>query len=461
MSLRTRILLWYAAAMAVVIFGLAFVAQNIMVANLRADLDENLQLRGDMVINAIRSSSAPVAGYGEVIKQLAEQQLPSVPLFIRISDPQGNTLAKFGDIPAPIIPVLNGQLHLAGVAGGRFDSVEVENIQALRVYTVGITDPATPEPPALVQTGESLAPVAAAEDRLWRYALMEGAIGSSLALAVGLVILRRGFRPLDSILKRVQGIKDTDLTAGLPAEPRPRELQHLADSLNSMWRRLDTALRAKETFVASVSHDLRTPLTAIQGQIDVLLRKTSADPEMKESLERTNREVRRLVKMTNNLLLNAQLDSRPALDARDVNLRELLEEVVREVNVLAGGLDVSLAAREDVVVSGDYDLLKQMLLNVVDNAIKFTPPPGRVGLALRGEAGWAVIEVRDSGQGIPPEHLPHVTEPFYKVRSPSGPSRGAGLGLAIVKQVIELHRGRLEIQSRAGAGTTVTMRLPL
>ena len=461
MSLRARILLWYGVAMVVVIFGLAFTAQHIMVASLRADLDESLHLRSEMVINAISSSSVPAASYNEVIKQLTEHQLPSVPLFIRVSDPQGNTLAMFGDIPQPIIPLLDNHLHLPGIAEGRFDDIEVKNAQALRVYTVAAPDQSTSKPLALIQTGESLAAVSAAEDQLWRYALAEGVIGSLVALAVGLIILRQGFHPLDTILKRVQEIKDTELTAGLSNEPRPHELQQLADSLNNMWHRLDSALKAKQMFVTSVSHDLRTPLTAIQGQIDVLRRKPSADPEMKESLDRTSKEVRRLVRMTNNLLLNAQLDSMPPIVAADVNLRELLEEIVREVRILAEGLDISLSAVEDVVVPGDYDLLKQMVLNVTDNAIKFTPRGGHVELALRPEEGWAVVEVRDTGQGIPQEHLPHLGEPFYKVRSSSSSLRGVGLGLAIVKQIIELHKGQIEINSQVNVGTTVKIRLPI
>jgi signal transduction histidine kinase len=461
MSLRARILLWYGVAMVVVIFGLAFTAQHIMVASLRADLDESLQLRAGMVINAVSSSSAPATPYSEMLKQLTEHQLPSVPLFIRISDPQGNILARFGDIPGSIIPLLDNQLCLVSIAKGRFDSIEVKNTQALRVYTVMVPDQSNSKPLALVQTGESLAAVSAAEDRLWRYALVEGFIGSLVALAVGLVILQRGFRPLDRILSRVQEIRDTELTAGLPAEPRPHELKRLADSLNSMWRRLDSALRAKERFVASVSHDLRTPLTAMQGQIDVLQRKASADSEVKESLERTSKEVRRLVRMTDNLLLNTQLDSMPPIIVRDINLRELLEEIVREVYILAEGLHISLLAEEDVVVPGDYDLLKQMVLNVADNAIKFTPGGGHVELALRAEDGWAVIQVRDSGQGIPPEHLPHIMEPFYKVSSSSSSLRGVGLGLSIVKQIIALHKGQIEINSQVNVGTTVTMRLPI
>jgi len=166
--------------------------------------------------------------------------------------------------------------------------------------------------------------------------------------------------------------------------------------------------------------------------------------------------------MTNNLLLNAQLESKPIFLPRDVDLTELLDEVIREARVLAEGLNLEVSTPEVVVVPGDYDLLKQMVLNVVDNAIKFTPKGGSVQVSLSRAEDWAILSVSDTGQGIPPKHLTHVMEPFYKAAPPrKSKAGGVGLGLAIVKQVIDLHGGQLEIHSQEGVGTTVTMRLPL
>ncbi len=459
MSLRARIVLWFAALITVVIFALVFTAQHIMVTSLRADLNERLQLHAEMVATAIQSN--PEATYSEVIRQLTEHQLATIPLFIRVADLQGNVTASFGDIPKSIMPTLDNQLSLPGAEEGRFDNVKLGDRGTLRVYTIQARDPSSLEPLALIQTGENLASVTAAEDRLWRYALAEGVVAALVTLSIVVLTLRRGFQPLDRILKRVQEIRDTDLSVGLPAEPRPPELQRLADSLNAMWHRLDVALRAKEAFLASVSHELRTPLTAIQGQIDILRQRPANDSELSESLERTAREVSRLIRMTNNILLNAQLDSKATLTRQQVNLRELVEGVVKEMGVLAEGRNFNLEEGEDVLVSGDYDLLKQAVLNVVDNALKFTPRDGRIQLTLQQEDRWAVLEISDSGQGIPQEHLPHITEPFYRIPGSGRNVRGAGLGLAIVKQVVELHGGKIHIDSQEGAGTTVKICLPI
>jgi signal transduction histidine kinase len=462
MSLRVRIVVWFVVAMTILFFALAFTAQGLMVAGLRAELDERLQLQAQLVATAIGSTGADsTTGYAQIVQQVAERQLVSIPIVIRVTDLEGRVKATFGDVPESVVSSLNLAVSLPDTDEGRFDNVKVREVEKLRVYTVQAYDPLTSTPFALIQTAGSLAPVTAAENQLWQYAVAEGVLGSLLTLSIGLIILRRGFRPLDKILDRVQKIGDTNLIAGLPREPRPPELQRLADSLNDMWRRLDAALRAKEAFVASVSHELRTPLTAIQGQIDFLHRQPSDNPEVKESLERTAREVRRLIRMTNNLLLDAQLNTKPALVQQPVNLRELVEGVIKEIQVLTRKRNLNLKEGEDVLVSGDYDLLKQAVLNVVDNAVKFTPRDGHIQLTLEQEEGWVILEVSDSGRGIPQEHLPHVTERFYQVPNAVGTPRGAGLGLSIVKQVIERHSGQIKITSREGVGTKVKMYLPI
>jgi signal transduction histidine kinase len=192
------------------------------------------------------------------------------------------------------------------------------------------------------------------------------------------------------------------------------------------------------------------------------MKQLSPDPEVKESLRRIAREVHRLVRTTDDLLLNAQLESNPELTRQAINLRELLEEVVADVWTLSENLELDLPASEDILISGDHELLKQMVLNIVDNAIKYTPKGGKIKLSLGQANGWAILEVSDSGIGIPTHDLPHVMEPFYRSElSRKSATRGTGLGLAIVKRVVELYDGQVEIQSQEGAGTTVKVHLPL
>lgn len=462
-SLRGQILLWYIIAMPIVIFALAFTAQRTMVVGLRENLDASLKRQQELVGYAITPSLVePQSDYSWVIKWLSWREFPSGPILVRVADAAGNVVASSADIPEAVVPSLDRGLSPAQLDKGRFESVGVSGAESLRVYTAPLRAPGTQEVVAIIQTGASLAPVSGAQERLLLYALVLGSVGSVLTVGVGAFILHRGFRPLDRILERVSKVETADLKAGLPKEPRPPELQRLADSLNSMWRRLDSAFKTNRAFVARVSHDLRTPLAALQGQIDVLLMQPSLDAGARDSLERMAREVRRLGRLTNNLLLRALLESKPQIVVRPVGLSDLLTEVMSEVWPLADGLELDLTAPRELTVPGDRDLLKQMVLNVVDNAFKFTPRGGRVRFSLSQVGAWAVVGVEDTGQGMSGKQLECIQ---HGLAGETGLERakgsGTGLGLIIVRETLELHGGRLEVQSRSGFGTSVRMFLPL
>ena len=462
-SLRGRLALWFFLTVPAIIFVLMFTARHVIVSNMRGDLDSDLQARTQQFAKFIASNAKDSnETYTDMITRFTEQESASIPLLLRLSDTNGTILATFGQVPVSMVPRLDHQLHRADIGGGQFHTIKAKNTSSLRVYTAPVNNPANGEKLFLIQTGDSLATINAAEYQLLRYTIIEGIVGSLVIFFIGLLIVRQGLHPLDKILSDVRKMEASNLGVGIAKEPRPPELQQLADNLNNMWQRLETAFKTRETFVASVSHDLRTPLTVLQGQIEVLLMQPSLDSQVKDSLQRMSREVRRLVRMTNNLLLNAQLESNPAHAIGAVSLKELMNEIFGDIRTLAKDIDLSLSAPEDVIVSGDYDLLKQMILNIVDNAVKFTPQHGSVDMSLGKEGEWAVIQVSDSGRGIPNEDLPHVTEPFYRKAGSSKKSArdGVGLGLAIVKQVVDLHHGRLEIESQEGQGTRVKIYLP-
>ncbi|OGO21025.1 MAG: hypothetical protein A2144_10985 [Chloroflexi bacterium RBG_16_50_9] len=460
-NLRLRIFLWYSLIILVIILGLAFAAQQVLVEGLRTSIDQHLKERTEIVTNAIMSGpKLSEEAYDPLIEWLTEQELPYVPAILRIADPRGKILATFGEIPDPIVSLMDNLLLRPQELEGQFETIGIRGHEALRLYTVSLYDSVTQNTILLIQTGDTLAQVTTAQNQLWRYTLIVGIAGSALAIVVGFFLLRQGFRPLDRILSRVREIGSKNLATKIPEETSPPELQELANTLNGMLERLDTAFKAREIFIAGVSHDLRTPLTVLQGQIDVMLMQPSLGQEDRQSLQKMSTEVRRLTRMTNNLLLSGQLESNPTFTPEEIDLGDLLNEVVREMGALAHGLDLKVSIPEIVVVPGDRDLLKQLVLNVVDNAIKFTPRGGAIELSLNDEDAWAVIEVKDTGQGIPREYLSRITEPFYKVNTRNSGHGGAGLGLAIVKQVVDLHGGQLDIQSQVGVGTKVTVKLP-
>jgi len=461
-SLRRRFFLWYALTVPVLILAFGFLAQGMMVEVLSDSLDDRLQQRASTVGAAILASgTTDGAGYQELLEWLIEQRLPYVPAFVQIANEDLEVVAQYGEVPDPILDSIDDLLWLPIEDEGHFETIDSRGEESLRVYTVAVRERDTDEAVAFVQTGDSLAQVSIAQDRLWTYSLLLGLAGSGLALLVGWVLLTRGLRPLREIVSRVEDIRSGDLTVRLPEEQRPTEIQQLADGLNEMLERLEEAFQSRETFVASVSHDLRTPLTILQGQMDVLLMDPSTPPEARESLERMTREVRRLSRMTNNLLLSAQLEHSLQPEFGPVDVEDLVAEVGREAVVLGRGLRVTVSLDPGLTVQGDYDLLKQMLLNLVDNACKFTPRGGSVQLAGRRDGEAVVMSVSDTGAGISDQALPHVFEEFYKAGDSNSARRGVGLGLSIAQQIVRLYGGTIDIDSSEGQGTAVTIRLPL
>ncbi len=463
LSLKTQIFLWYALVMPVIILGLSFTTQTVSIDGLRASMDYRLQDRAAVVANAILLSPRMRArGYENLVQRVTEQQFRYVPAVLRISEPGGNILVSFGEIPEPLVGALSEQLSHPQLGQGRFETIQMRGRDAIRLYTMPVYDPATREVIAFVQTGDSLASIAAAQEQLWQYALLVGVGGSAVALLFGLLILHHGFSPLDRILGRIREIRGKNLNIRIPDERRPQELQHLADTLNDVFQQLDTAFRTREAFVAGVSHDLRTPLTVLQGQVDVLLMDPATSTEARDRLATMGKEIRRLTRMTNNLLLNAQLESHPVFTAGNVDLKELVEEAAREMQTVAQGVQLTVNARDIVVVPGDYDMIKQMVLNVLDNAVKYSPQGSKVGLVLSSDDASGVITISDTGPGIPPQALARIGTPFYRVDAGRQPHRGgAGMGLAIARQVARIHNGEVRFSSQEGLGTTVTLVLPL
>jgi signal transduction histidine kinase len=461
MSLRSRIFLWYALSITVIMIVITFTAQQVMINKLRNTIDERLVDITAIVTDEIIST--PISGnegYQSLLKQLTEHELSFLPAVIRISDIEHNILATFGDITNLMIPIMDRQLLLPQLQDGRFTTIETRGYDAMRLYTMSIYHPDTQEFMIIIQTGYSLASISAAQGELWEYTSIVALCGIAFALIFGLLILRHGLQPLYKIIEQVRDIGTRNLSTGIKKEKRPPELQQLAENINDTLQRLDKAFKAREIFIAGVSHDLKTPLTVLQGQIEVMQMQPDLDSQTIDSIERMSREIHRLVRMTNNLLLNAQLEAIPEIQFNKVDLKELLMDVERDMRILAKELDFSVIESTSVSVSGDYDLLKPMLINIVDNAFKYTPANGSVKISLERQKQFAVITVRDTGIGIPEKDLLYITEPFYKIKR-SNMQEGSGLGLAIVKQIITIHHGSLKVESKEGSGTVITISLPL
>jgi signal transduction histidine kinase len=242
-------------------------------------------------------------------------------------------------------------------------------------------------------------------------------------------------------------------------------LERLSIALNHMIERLDAAFRHSRRFVADASHELRTPLTALRGELESLVQYAQPTPDWRDRLGSALEEVGRLANIVEGLFAISRLDAgEAAAEWVRFDLAQLASAAADQMGLLAEDkkIQVTCAAALGVWVEGDRARLKQVVVNLLDNAIKYTPEHGAIGLTVKTEDSKAVLEVEDNGIGIPPEALPRVFERFFRVDpARSREQGGAGLGLSIVKSICVAHQGRVEATSTPGHGSRFRVELPL
>ena len=294
-----------------------------------------------------------------------------------------------------------------------------------------------------------------------RRLLLYTSLSAFAVFALGVYILsRQVLLPVKKVTEAAAQVSGAELSQRVPV-PRSRdEVQEMAVTLNHMLDRLEESFETQRRFTADASHELRTPVTAIIGHVNYLLRRTKPSPEQTDSLTVIRREGERMAKLVNDLLELARADAGFTVDRHPMNLVEVLEAVHMELAPVAGHARIRVSTPQPLVeVSGDAARLKQVVLNLVQNALN--AGADRITLSLLGEKNTVRLEVLDNGPGIPSEAIPHLFDRFYRVdgaRSTRG--NGSGLGLAIVRWIVQQHHGEVSVESRLGEGTVFTVLLP-
>jgi heavy metal sensor kinase len=293
-------------------------------------------------------------------------------------------------------------------------------------------------------------------------------VGVVPAILVGGWIAARALEPVDRMITEVREITDGRSLHRRLAMPMARdELSRLAETVNQMMTRLERSFAALRRFTADASHELKTPLTVVRAGVERAITRPDMPPETLAPLEETLQEVNRMTELLDSLLTLARADEgRAELHREPVDLREILEEAGETGELLAEHAGVGMEIRlppEPVVVSVDRSRLRQLALNLIENAVKYTPRGGHVSVELGSHDGRAVFTVADTGIGIAAGDLPHVFDRFWRAdsaRTRTSERAGTGLGLAICKWIAEAHGGTIDVQSRPGRGTTFTVGLP-
>ncbi len=300
-------------------------------------------------------------------------------------------------------------------------------------------------------------------DLLFIFAVLFPALLAVLSV-LGYVFMKRAFSPVRKMVALTRGITAEDLSLRLdPVESRD-EIGELADTLNDMISRLEHSFAQIKQFSGDVSHELKTPLAELRCNVEVALRRERTTEEYQEALKNIIEDTGRLQHIVEDLLLLARMDARRLLlSFTPVALNEVFLNVFEQVYAFAQKkkLALSFDRIEPVTITGDSGLLKQLLTNLIANAIQYTPSGGEVTFALHRETDQAVLSITDTGIGIPEEALPYIFDRFYRVeQSRSHDTGGSGQGLAIAQKIVEVHGGKISVKSTEGQGTIFCVYLP-
>jgi two-component system OmpR family sensor kinase len=317
----------------------------------------------------------------------------------------------------------------------------------------------------VLQVGSITAVIEATQRTLLSVLIIGTLIAICVAGLAGWLTTNRALSPLENVTQTaLQITRADDLSHRIPYHGSPKdEVGQLINAFNQTLSRLESLFHTQRRFMADVGHELRTPLTVIKGNVGLMRRIGETD---EESLAGIENEVDRLTRLVGDLLLLAQAESgKLPLDKRLVELDTLLLEVMGQVRVLARDrLQLKLGEIDQILVCGDKDRLKQVMVNLIGNAISYTPLGGEVVVGVGKSENLARLTISDTGPGIPAEDLPHIFERFYraeKSRTRSRDGKGFGLGLSIAYWIVNNHGGKIEVNSKVGEGTTFCVWLPL
>ncbi len=452
MSLRLRLTIIYSVLTGGILLLLGVVTTVLISIALISQMDEMLARAVDKIITNIRIE--PLGGPTVFLPQLN----PAENIYIQIWDTQGNLISA-----SPGLSSFKEPLDPAGLQAGETIYRDVYFSQA-HLRTLSMTVVLGGHPFVVIQAATSLSWLDVTLRNLVNILIGMTLFATLLAALASWFGVGQALAPLKTVTDTaLQITRADDLSRRIPYRGQDNdEVGQLIYAFNETLEQLEKLFVAQQRFLADVSHELRTPLTVIKGNADLMRRMKSVD---EESLASIKDEADRLTRLVGDLLLLTQAESgKLPLDFKPVELDTLLLDISKEMHILAGGrVQLKVTEIDQIQVNGDRDRLKQVMLNLVSNAIKYTPQDGEIFLSLGKVGGQARLIVRDTGPGIPADDLPHIFERFYRAqksrtRSKSG---GFGLGLSIANWIITRHGGRIEVDSSEGQGTTFCIYLPL
>ena len=458
LSLRARLALWYAGVLLAILVVMSALSYSLLRWSLLQQVDASLA----SVAQIVRETDERGAGDSEVERAIRELLGPGFSdRYYQFLDPEGRSRFRSG--PPPMVLPLTPEARANATQGRRtLETLEDPRGGPVRLLTVPVLREGR-----RVEIIQVSAPLARLRDSLAGYLttlLWLVPVAVALAAVGGFVITGRALRPVRDMSRAARQITAEDLGRRLARRGAEDEIDHLADTLNTMLAGLEAAFAQARRFSADAAHELRTPLTALKGEIEVALRAGRSPEEYRRVLHSSLEEVEQLIRVAEDLLLFSRSSAAIGLPRDRVDLEPIVLEALEAGVRRAHGTGVTVRAEdiEPVTVLGEGGALRRAVLNLVDNAVKYTPAGGKVSLSLLVRDGRALIIVQDTGIGIDPADRARIFDPFVRLDAArSRDAGGVGLGLALVRSIVAAHGGTVDVESTSGAGSRFTIRLPL
>lgn len=461
MPIRWRLTLWFALILCVSLIGSGALIYTLLQRSLNSDVDNTLKIYSDEVRAALDSSQiTDPQDYNAICSCLPSvDRFTSPGIYIQLVDKNGNILGKSDNLGEQKLP--EDPLMVDHVLGGdvRISTLTASDETRLRLMASPLEFRGQT---LLIEVGYSLEQIDNTLSSV-RWAILGGILAALALVGIsGGVLVRRALSPVSRITKTAQDIElSSDLSRRVGYHGPMDEVGQLATTFDHMIEHLERDFKSQKHFIADASHDLRSPLTVLRGNLDLLKRNIDEEGR-RESLKAMGAEIERMTIIVNDLLLLAEVESGQMERRELVPLKEILLEGAARGRQLASNISIVTGRLEDLSIMGDTYMLKRLLSNLIDNAIAHTPEKGLIILSLFRDGDWACLEVADSGSGIAQEHMPHIFDRFYRVASARSRAEGSsGLGLAIVKAIAEQHNGKVTVTSEPDKGSTFSVSFKL
>ena len=456
-SLRFRLTVWYAGLLGAVFIVFGVGTYQLLRQYLERSLAELLERRSEQIAASLLAN-VNKTGEAFVVDEIKARYAPqNYDRYIRVTRGNGSVLYASGKA-ADFDP--SGLAASESTSGRRIATLPDGN----KLLITSRTYRAPTGETYLLESGGPMQPIEITLHRLLNLLLLGVPLVAGIAVAGGYLLVRRALAPVVEMAQSAEQITLHNLKERLPEMDTGDELAKLALALNRMIDRLREAFEQNRRFLADASHELRTPLTALRGELESVL-EGSHEPQTRDRIGSALEEVNRLAKIVETLFAISRLEAGEGQrESKPFDLAQMAANAADQMALLAEDKGVSVACEvdEDVTVEGDQARLKQVVVNLLDNAIKYTPSGGSVRLNVHARDQKAIMEVIDTGIGIPATALPHVFERFFRVdEARSRQIDGAGLGLAIVKSICTAHGGRVEVDSVENHGSRFRVELPL